>query len=77
MSKDYNRHKEQVYFRKAKRIANLFCSHNNDETVKTRLAYRYKRNRKPCSCSMCCNVRRSKHVSGKNKLTLQERRHSL
>ena len=29
---------------------------------------------KPCSCHMCCNERRSKLFSEKDKLTMQERR---
>jgi len=28
----------------------------------------------PCSCQMCCNVRKSSWAKGKERLTLQERR---
>ena len=30
--------------------------------------------RHPCSCHMCCNIRRSNFHKGKEKLTMQERR---
>lgn len=30
---------------------------------------------KMCSCSLCCNPRHSKYISGDQKLTIQERRY--
>jgi len=38
------------------------------------IAQGHEKNRKPCSCMMCCNRRRSGFSKGKEKLTRQERK---
>lgn len=46
-----------------------------DEEKKTLHQKKTAENRKPCSCDMCRNPRRSGIYKGENRLTIQERKH--
>lgn len=68
----FRRHRDELSLKLAHKLAEKWYP-NNPEKVE-QAARRLKDNRKPCSCSMCGNPRRSKTVSGKEKLTVQERK---
>lgn len=70
MSKAYNRHQAEKALKKARKLATRFIP--NDPVAAEKNAHRMRDNRKPCSCNMCRNPRRSIYYKGKGKLTLQE-----
>ena len=68
MSLQFNRHQEDRALAKAHRIIKGWRIEKPAD--RERIAHRIKNNRKPCSCSMCCNPRKEY-----GDITMQERRH--
>lgn len=68
----YRRHQASRAMSKALRITRNW---NPDQPeVALHIARRIRSNRKPCSCEMCGNPRRSQHHSPTDRLTMPERR---
>lgn len=76
MSKSFNRFSDEKAMSKAMKIAAdyLSCESIGSEQILNR-ARRIKKNRAVCSCEMCRNPRTAKTTKGKEKLTIQERKH--
>jgi hypothetical protein len=69
------RHQNARYLARAKRIATQWAFLPAEETEWIeRTARLIRDNRKPCSCHMCRNGRRSPYARGLGLLTIQERR---
>lgn len=70
----FRRHQAQKFRRKALTICKRWHIRPTAPEVIERNAQRIAKNRKACSCQMCCNPRRAKWTRGKSKLTMQELR---
>lgn len=74
MSISQNRHNLKKAKKKANRLACIFYRDITDKSWIKKMTNHLYRNRKPCSCHMCGNPRRSEWNKKKSKLTLQEKR---
>lgn len=72
-SRAERRHHHERMLNKVKKFS-LYQNYFWNEEDKIQHQKRMAENRKPCSCEMCCNPRRSGWYKGEGKLTMQERR---
>ncbi len=75
----YNRHQSEKAMKRARSYAVGHCWNipEHDTRVIEKYAHKLRDNPAKCSCSACCNKRRSNIFKPQEKLTMQERRAQL
>lgn len=71
-SRRYLKFQQRRWRARARRIAESWQIFDDDEGWVERMTRHIEKNRKPCSCQLCCNPRRSRWGSLKSRLTRQE-----
>lgn len=78
MSRDraFRRDREEVQKTKSRKLLRRWWKHGTkiEEPSDRAVGHMASTHRVPCSCEMCCNIRRSSYAKGDQRLTIQERR---
>jgi len=75
-SKEFRREREKVQKTKSRKLLRRWWKVGTkiEEPSDRAVGHMTSTHRRPCSCEMCCNPRRSVLSSGESKLTIQERK---